>query len=139
MLIITITTYPHCWGAYASAPYLFTALKASVVWLIGRFCSANPPPILISSCMTWCSNQPINGFCNGLAPPPPSCYPMYILLISCHANFQLKTSIIGIPSQSNPQQTKQPYEMSKMKENNQHYHQFVTHVSSIDGNACLSV
>ena len=73
---ITITTYPHSWGAYAIGPYLFSAFKPAVVLLIGSFCSANPPPIMISYCMPWCSHQPMNEVCQELNPllPFPNVY-----------------------------------------------------------------
>ena len=61
MLNITRTAYPHSWGAYTIGPYIFSAFKAAVVLFIGSFCNANPPPIMISSRVPWCSYQPMNG------------------------------------------------------------------------------
>ena len=71
MTHITITEYPHSWGAYAIGPYGFSACKAVALLLIGIFCSANPPPIIISSLMPWCIHQLINGFWQELTPPFP--------------------------------------------------------------------
>ena len=86
MTNITITAYTHSWGAYSIGPYLFFAFKATAVLLIGDFCSANEPLILISSCVPWCTNQQINGVCQELTPP--TTVLQYILLISFHANFR---------------------------------------------------
>ena len=61
MLNIKITTYPRSWGAYKIGPYIFSAFKAALVLLISSFCSANPPPILTSSRVTWCRHQLMNG------------------------------------------------------------------------------
>ena len=71
MLKITITAYRHSWGAYAIGSYVFSAFKATAVPLISSFCSANPPPDLISSCMPWCSRQPMDGVCRELNTPLP--------------------------------------------------------------------
>ena len=70
MLNITITAYPHSWVAYAIGPYLFSAFKSAAVLLIGSFFSAETHPILIYSCMNWCSNQPMNEVLQELTPPP---------------------------------------------------------------------
>ena len=101
--------YNHCisilLGCIRNISFFF-AFKAAVVLLIGSFCSANPPLILISSWGPWCSHQPMNEVQKELDPPPYLLL-MYILLISCHINFQRNSSSVGIPSQNNPQQTKQ--------------------------------
>ena len=76
------------WNKYLS----FYAFKAADVLLIGSFSSSNPPPILISSRVPWYNHQPMNGVWQELNPP--LMFPnIYILLISCHANFQKKTPV----------------------------------------------
>ena len=70
MMNIKITAYPHSWCAYAIGPYIFSKFKAVAVLLIGIFLSANPPPILISSRMPWCSHQLMNGVWQELTTPP---------------------------------------------------------------------
>ena len=101
MLNIKITAYPHYWGAYAIVNYLFSEIKASVVLLIGSFCSANKYLILTSSHVPWCSHQPMNGVWKELTPPSLSI--IYIFLIIFHANFKQKSSSVGIPYQRNTQ------------------------------------
>ena len=86
MLNITITAYPHSWDAHAICPYIFPAFEYAAVLLIGSFCSANPPPIMLSSRVPWYSHQPMNGVWKELTPPSRS--PMYLLLISCHATLR---------------------------------------------------
>ena len=65
--------YNHCistlLGCIHNRSLSFSAFKAAAVLLIGSFCSANPPPILISSRVPWCSHQPMNGVWQELTPP----------------------------------------------------------------------
>ena len=71
MLNIKITAYPHSWGTYAIGPYRFYSFKYVVVLLIGSFCSANPPPVLVCSRVPWCSHQPLNQVWQEIPPPLP--------------------------------------------------------------------
>ena len=87
MLNITITAYPHSWGAYTIGPYLFSASKSVAVLMIGSFCSANPPPIMIPSPVPWCSHQLLNEvWQDHPPPPPPPLSPIYILVNICRPN-----------------------------------------------------
>ena len=58
-------------GCIRNISLYFSAFKAAVVLLIGSVCSANPPLVLISYHVPWCSHQPMNEVQKELDPPLP--------------------------------------------------------------------
>ena len=57
--------YNHCistlTGCIFNISLFIFAFKSAAALLIGKFSSENPPPIMISYCLPWCSHQPMNG------------------------------------------------------------------------------
>ena len=90
MLNITITAYPHSWGAYTIVPNIFYTYKAAAVLLIGGFCSEHSPLNLISSCVPWCSHQLMNGVWKELNHPLPLPNVFFLNRLPCQLLMKLQ-------------------------------------------------
>ena len=77
-------------GCIRNRSLYFSALKSTGVLLKGSFCSTNPPTIMISYSVTWCSHQPMNGDWQELKPP----FPFPNVYIGNKSPHQLPTKLL---------------------------------------------